>query len=132
MTEFRRVAYFVAGTALTVAFLVYVLRVEPRDLTGIVFILTFLSWVSFVVLGRAAYQRPRIGALTERTFIALVIAVLGTFSCVLALNTDAGRPLLDAATASLIFRLVIIAVLAVPAIWLALWFLGRLGPSGHG
>lgn len=121
-------AVFVAS----VVFLVVVARVEPRDLTALLFALTILAWISFVVLGRAARRPPRIGALTERTIIAAVIAALGTVSCLIVVNTDAGRPLFDANTASLLFRFVILAVLTVPTVWLALWLTGRLGPGGNG
>jgi hypothetical protein len=106
--------------------------VNPSDLTWVLFVLTGLSWGSFAVLGHAAVQRPRIGALTERTTIAAIIALLGTVSCLIVTNTDAGRPLFDAATASLLFRLSILGVLSVPTAWLVLWFSGRLGQGGNG
>lgn len=122
----------VAGVALalTLVFAILIVaRVEPSDLTPLLFALTILSWVSFAVLGRAALQRPRIGALSERTLIAAIIAMLGTVACLIVANTDAGRPLFDAATSSLLFRLSILAVLAVPAAWLGLWLTGRLGSA---
>lgn len=109
------------------AVVVIVLNVSARSLTPLALLLTFGAWWSFAVLGRAALQRPRIGALTERAFIAFIIAVLGSVACAIAVNTDSGRPWFDAATASLLFRLAIIAVLAVPTLWLVLWLTGRLG-----
>lgn len=122
-----RALAFGLTVAASVLVLMVVLRVEARDLTPLVFALTACAWASFVVLGRAALVPPRIGALTERAFIALIIAALGSVSLVIAANTDGGRPWFDAATASLLFRLSILGVLAVPAAWLALWLTGRLG-----
>ena len=104
----------------------------PADLTWLLFGLTGLAWFSFLVLGHAAIQPPRIGALTERTTIALIIALLGTVSCVIVLNTDHGRPWFSTETSSLLFRFAILAVLAVPSAWLILWFSGRLGQGGRG
>lgn len=103
------------------------LGVTARTLTPMVVILTAGAITSFLVLTNAARRKPRIGALTERAFIAFLIAVLGTVSCAIVINTDAGHPLFDAVTASLVFRIAIIAVLAVPSVWLVLWYAGRLG-----
>jgi cytochrome c oxidase assembly factor CtaG len=98
-------------------------------LTPVAFILTGCAWLSFLVLGRAALRRPRIGALTERAFIAFVIAALGTVSCLIVMNTDNGHAFFPVEVASLLFRLAIIAVLAVPTLWLALWTTGQLGQA---
>lgn len=106
---------------------VFLAGIAPRSLTPVAVLLTAAAWVSCALLTRAALRKPRIGALTERAFIALVIAILGTVSCLIALNTDSGRPLFDANTASLVFRLAIIAVLGVPTLWLYLLFTDRLG-----
>jgi hypothetical protein len=111
----------------TIAIAALVARVPASDLTGMLFALTAVSWVSFAVLGRAAWVKPRIGALTERAFIAVIIAMLGTVSCLIVWNTDHGYLLFPREIASLLFRLSVLAVLTVPAIWLALWLAGRLG-----
>lgn len=97
------------------------------SLTPLVFLLTGGAWASFIVLGRAASHRPRIGALTERAFIAFVIAALGTIACVIVLNTDSGRPYFDSDTASFVFRAAMLVVLSIPSAWLLLWLTGRLG-----
>lgn len=115
-----------------ILFLVFVLNVTPTDLTPLLFILTGAAFVSLLVLGHAALQQPYIDALTERTFIAFLIFVLGFVSCLIVYNTDSGRSLFPVEVASLLFRLAILGVLAVPAIWLALYALGRLGRSGKG
>jgi hypothetical protein len=41
-----------------------------------------------------AWQRPRIGALTERAAIAVVLAIFGSVCVVLVLNTDSGHALI--------------------------------------
>jgi hypothetical protein len=115
-----------------IAFLVFVLNVTPGDLTPLLFGLTGAAFVSLIVLGHAALQQPYIDALTERTFIALIILALGVVSCLIVYNTDHGQVLFSAVTASLLFRLAILGVLAVPAIWLGLYAFGRLGRSGKG
>ena len=98
-------------------------------LTPILFLLTVGAWSSFFVLGRAALRPPRIGALTERAFIALVIAVLGTVSSALRYNTDSGFTIVPQPVAALIFACTMLVVLAIPTVWLALWLLGRLGSN---
>jgi len=120
-------AYVLAFTLLAVV--VFAAGVAPTALTPIAFILTGGAWLSFVVLGRAAMRKPRIGALTERAFIAFVIAALGSVSCAIVLNTDSGHAYFPTEVASLLFRLAIIAVLAVPTLWLVLWMTGQLGQS---
>jgi hypothetical protein len=127
-----RLAALVLSVVAAAVVLVYVLRVTPGDLTWLLVVLTLSSWASFVVLGHAALEPPRIGALSERAFIAFIIAVLGSVSCVIVANTDAGQPWFDTQVASLLFRLTILAVLAVPTVWLILWYSGRLGQGGHG
>lgn len=96
-------------------------------LTPLLILLTAGAWTSFFVLGRAAFQRPRIGALTERTFIAFVLAVLGTISSLLRYNTDSGFALFPQPIAALLFASTMLVVLAIPTAWLVLWLLGRLG-----
>lgn len=129
MTEpFRIMAMALTAIGVAVAF-VYVLRIDAAELKPLLIALTGLAWLSFAVLGRAAARPPRIGALTERTFIAFTIAMLGSMSVLITTNTDLGRPWFDVPTASLIFRMSIIAVLAIPSGWLVLWFLGRLGEA---
>jgi hypothetical protein len=54
-------------------------------------LLTLASWFSTALLVRAAWHRPRIGALTERAVIAVILALFGTACVVLVLNTESGR-----------------------------------------
>jgi hypothetical protein len=102
------------------------------SLTPLLLLLTVAAWLSCLLLGYFAIRAPRIGALSERTFIALAIAALGTVASLIVLNTDGGHPLFDAATASILFRCTMLVVLAIPSIWLVLYVMGRLGPGGKG
>lgn len=103
-----------------------------QQLTPLLFLLTGLAWTSTLILAYFASRKPRIGALTERTVIAVIISVIGTISCLLVLNTDQGRPYFDRDTASLLFRSAMLLLLLVPTGWLVLFFAGRLGRSGKG
>jgi len=96
-------------------------------LTPLLWLLTGFAWISFGVLVWAAFEVPRITALSERTLIAFLIALLGTVASLLRYNADTGLSLFPQSTAVLIFVLVILAVLLVPTAWLFLFVLGRLG-----
>ncbi len=100
---------------------------SAASLTPLLIFLTLGSWTSFLVLGHAAFRRPRIGALTERTFIAFVLAVLGTVSSLLRYNTDSGFALFPQPVAALVFASTMLVVLTIPTVWLVLWLMGRLG-----
>ncbi len=86
-----------------------------------VVVLTIVSWVSTVLLLRAAWIRPRIHVLTERAFIAVLISLVGTLGVVMLVK------LLPAEPGWTIFRLVLLSLLAVPSYWTWLYFSGRLG-----
>lgn len=90
-------------------------------------ILTVVAWLSAYVLVRAAMPRPRIGALTERAAIAVLIAVFGTVSTFLVFNTESGRAILPSEAARVLFRLCLLFLLGVPAYWTWLYRSGRLG-----
>lgn len=96
-------------------------------LTPTLWFLTAMAWISFVVLGWAAIQRPRITSLTERTVLAFVLAVLGTVASLLRYNTDTGFAIFPQAVATLIFAVTMLAVLAVPLIWLLMFIALLLG-----
>lgn len=95
-------------------------------------VLGVISWVSAFVLVRAALPRPRIGALTERAIIAVVIALFVTVYALAALNTDAHFPFFDTDTVRFIVRIFVVILGLLPAWWTFLWLTGRLGESGHG
>lgn len=96
-------------------------------LSWLVFALVPITWLSTGILAVFAIQRPRIGALTERAAIALIISLLITASAILVLNTMTGRALFDADAARLIFRISLLGLGLVPVAWLYLFFANRLG-----
>lgn len=96
-------------------------------LTGLVFVLVPVTWLSTGLLVMFAWQKPRIGALTERAMIAIVISLLITASAILVLNTLSGQALFPAETARLIFRASLLGVGLVPAAWLVMYATNRLG-----
>lgn len=96
-------------------------------LTPVLWLLTGFAWLSFLVLSRAAFHGVRIGALTERAFIAFVLAMLGTVGSVLRYNTDSGFSLMPMQAATVVFAVTILFVLLIPTAWLVMWLLGRLG-----
>ena len=98
-------------------------------LTPVVWVLTTFAVASFLVLANAAHRRPRIGALTERAFIAGVLAFLGIVASILRHNTDTGFSIMPQPIAALLFAVTMLVVLAIPTAWLVLWLLGRLGEA---
>lgn len=101
--------------------------ITAATLTPILWILTGIAFLSFVVLGRAALRPPRIGSLTERTLIAFVIFALGLVGSVLRYNTDTGFSLMPQQVAALIFALTVLVILLIPPAWLFRWYQGKLG-----
>ena len=102
-------------------------RTEPAVLNPIVYCLTIIAWLSIIILIRPTLTRPRIGALSERTFVAFAIAFLGTVASAIVYNTDHDRTLFDAQTAALLFRLAIVGILLIPAMWIVLYVTDKLG-----
>lgn len=82
--------------------------------------LTVASWASTFLLIRAARERPRIGALNERAYIAVAMSAFGTVCVWLALNTESD-------IARVVFRLCLVAFLLFPVYWLFLYFTHGLG-----
>jgi len=121
------------GTLVLVFFIVAVLlvsaRLEPAALNPLVYGLTVGAWLFLGLVIRPTLKRPRIGALSERTFVGFVIALLGTISSVIVYNVDHDRILFDAQTSALLFREAIIAILLIPSIWIVLFLAGKLGQA---
>jgi hypothetical protein len=88
--------------------------------------LVVASWLSSGLLVRHALVRPRIGALTDRAIIAVIISIFGTVSVLLTLNTDTGWAFFAVDVARATFRLSVLALLFVPVMWLALYLTDRL------
>lgn len=98
-----------------------------RILPVLVVLMTALAVISAAILVRAALQRPWIGALIERAGIGAIIAAFGVTSALLVLNTETGRQLIDMEAARVLFRVSLLALLAVPTFWDYLYYSGRLG-----
>lgn len=101
-------------------------------LAALVIVLAPFSWLSTGILGWAAKKPPRIGALTERAVIALVIAVMVTTGGLLTFNRTNGYALFDINVARILFSLSIITLASLPLAWCVLWFTGRLGGTTDG
>ena len=95
-------------------------------LPSIIVMLTVVAVASAVVLVRAAMAKPRIGALSERALIAVVIAAFGLVYSAVAINTELGSALFAAEAARLGVRATVIVLLAIPAWWTVLYLTGRL------
>lgn len=85
------------------------------------------SWASTFLLARAAWIKPRIGALTERALIGVMLSTTGTVGLVLRFNAEAGFPLFPLEVGRVIFVLSLLWLLVVPVSWLGLYITGRLG-----
>lgn len=96
-------------------------------LAGLVVVFEILAITSALILVRAATARPFVGALIERALIGLLIAVFGLVALGLVLNAETGRSVIDPATASVLFRLSLLALLGIPSLWVWLYRTGRLG-----
>lgn len=89
-------------------------------------LLAFSSAISAALLVRAARKRPRIGALTERAFLAVKDALFGIVCVVLVWNTDTSQALLPLEVARILFRGLLFLNLLIPPIWLVLYLTNRL------
>lgn len=127
MTLGFRILGFALAFLAAVVLVIFVIGADPAALTPLLYVFTVAAWVQTLVLGRAGFGGPRIGALDERTFVGFVIAMFGTTACLIVYNTDHGRALFGSDAASVLYRLSVLAVLVIPTIWLVLWALGRLG-----
>lgn len=96
-------------------------------LAVLVVILVPFSWISSAVLYRASRAGPTIGALTERTIVAIVIGVMVTSAGGLTLNRITGYSLFPIEVARIVFSLSVIALASIPVAWVVLWYQGRLG-----
>lgn len=92
-----------------------------------------ISWVSAVSLVWAArHAKPRVGALTERAIIAVLISTFLTMYAFVAWNTNAGYPLFDFDAGLRLLRGLVLLLSLVSPLWLVLWLTGRLGDGGKG
>lgn len=93
----------------------------------LILVFTAFATASAVVLCRAAFRKPRIGALVERAVVAAVIAFFGVICSVLVVNTDGRQLILSREQASLLFRASLLFLLGIPTFWSFLYLTGRLG-----
>lgn len=91
--------------------------------------LTVFAVISAVVLARAAFLKPRIGALTERAVIGALLAFFGVVYTVVALDTELGRVVLTTDLARFVVRCAVVAILSIPTYWTFLYLTGRLGSA---
>lgn len=94
--------------------------------------LTALTMVPFavfstVVLAYASRDGAQLGALTERTFIALDICVMLVSGAGLTVNRLTGYSLFPIEVGRIIFSVSLIALGFVPMVWVVLWYRGKLG-----
>lgn len=95
-------------------------------LPSIIVMLTVVAVASAIVLVRAAIAKPRIGALSERALIAVVIAAFGLIYSTVAINTELGQSLFATDVARVGVRITVIVLLGIPAWWTFLYLTGRL------
>lgn len=88
--------------------------------------------LSTVILVEEARKPPRIGALTERAVIAVVIAIMVVSGTLLTINRVNGFALFPVEAARAIFLMSLISLEFVPVGWLALLVTHRLGDGGSG
>lgn len=98
-----------------------------RILAWVILVLGSVGWFCSAVLVTAAIRKPRIGALTERAFLGILLALFATVAGIAALNTDANAALFPVELARVLVRVLIIALEVVPVVWVYLYFTGRLG-----
>ena len=90
--------------------------------------LSAYAWFSAVVLVRAACcEHPRIGALSERALVAVIIATFGTVYSVVIFNAEILGYIVDIDTMRVVRRLAVMMLLLVPVWWSWMFATGRLG-----
>ncbi len=89
--------------------------------------LALASWLSTILLVRAALVRPHIGALTERAIIGTLLSGFGTVCVILVWNSDSGQVFFAIDLARIVFRICLFGLLLVPPVWILLYLTNRLG-----
>lgn len=96
-------------------------------LAGVSIVLLIPALVGSVLLVSAALQRPRIGALNDRAFIAVAICLMILSGVTITVNRLTGYSFMPIEAARVVFLLSLIMLELVPVYWLYLWRTGRLG-----
>ncbi len=95
-------------------------------LAAVIVVLTVVAWISAAILVHASRKRPRIGALTERATVAVVVAIFGTVYSFTVMNAQIGA-WVDVPTMVLVIRCAVILLLLMPAWWVYLYATRKLG-----
>lgn len=90
------------------------------------------SLISTFLLVREARRPPHIGALTERAFIASVIALMVITGTGITINRLTGYSIAPIEVARVLFLASLILLEFVPLIWTVLLWTRRLGDGGRG
>lgn len=85
------------------------------------------AWGSTLLLVSRAIRRPYIGALVERSLIALLISVYVTLGAVITYNRETGYALFDIELARALFIASLFGLAVIPIVWLLLFGSNRLG-----
>jgi hypothetical protein len=91
--------------------------------------LTASAWMSAVILVRAAFVCPRVGALTERAVVAVVLAIFGSVYSLAVLNSEWAH-LVDGGDVVSLLRIAVVVLLLLPVWWSFMYLTNRLGPGG--
>lgn len=87
------------------------------------------SLIGSFLLIQAAFEGPRIGALTDRALIAVDICVMIVSGVAITVNRLTGYSLFPIEAARLLFLISLVLLEVVPVYWFWLWRSGRLGES---
>jgi hypothetical protein len=86
-----------------------------------------LAWASTFLLVTRAVRKPRIGALTERAALSVLLSLFGTLCVLLVYNTETGNTLIPTEVARALFRVCLFLLLFVSPAWVLLYATNRLG-----
>lgn len=90
-----------------------------------------VSWLSAIGLVYAAsIASPKVGALTERAILGLIISAFLTVYAFVAYNTESGFEFFPFESTVALLRIAVLGLSMVAPVWLLLWWTGRLGDGG--
>lgn len=93
--------------------------------TMIFIVLPLVNWPVAITLLRLSLRRPRIRALSERAFLAFLIAVMTTGYSVVVVNSSTGYHVMDRDTGRNVVRLFVVLIGLYPIWWLWAYYTGR-------
>jgi hypothetical protein len=95
--------------------------------TTVLALLAIAAWIATGILVTRAIRRPRIGALTERAFLSVLLALFGSVCVVLLYNRETGYSIIPIDVARGAFSGLLFLLLLVSPAWLLLLATDRLG-----